>query len=89
MHAGKPGPTRRGFEAAPCKTNCNEGAAAVWLPNWREKKDEMAWMRGEPLVAKMAWLARYAVVPGAMIAALIYSPPDYASSKNDDNKSNK
>lgn len=49
----------------------------------------MAWMRGEPLVAKMAWLAKYAVVPGAMIAALIYSPPDYASSKNDDHKSNK
>lgn len=52
------------------------------------KKKEMAWMRGEPLVAKMAWLAKYVVLPGAMIAALTYSPPDYASSK-DDPKSNK
>ncbi|CAK9178284.1 unnamed protein product [Ilex paraguariensis] len=39
-------------------------------------------MKGEPLVAKLALLAKYGVLPGAMIAALIYSPPDYASSKD-------
>ncbi|KAL5778404.1 hypothetical protein ACOSP7_011330 [Xanthoceras sorbifolium] len=48
----------------------------------------MSFMRGEPLVAKLAVLAKYAVLPGAMIAALVYSPPDYASSsKNDKDKS--
>ena len=44
----------------------------------------MAFMRGEPLVSKLAMLAKYAVLPGAMIAALIYSPPDYSSSKKPD-----
>ncbi|CAL5384422.1 unnamed protein product [Camellia sinensis] len=39
-------------------------------------------MRGEPLVAKLAVLAKYAVLPGAMVAALIYSPPHYASSSS-------
>ncbi|KAM7496530.1 hypothetical protein LguiA_020944 [Lonicera macranthoides] len=38
-------------------------------------------MRGEPLVAKLAVLAKYAVLPGAMAVALIYSPPDYALPK--------
>ncbi|XAR61511.1 hypothetical protein NMG60_11015956 [Bertholletia excelsa] len=47
----------------------------------------MAFMRGEPLVAKLAVLAKYGVFPGAMIAALVYSPPDYASSKKRDDQS--
>ncbi|KAL3510646.1 hypothetical protein ACH5RR_030047 [Cinchona calisaya] len=38
-------------------------------------------MKGEPLVTKLAVLSKYAVLPCAMIAALIYSPPDYALSK--------
>lgn len=38
-------------------------------------------MKGEPLVTKLAALAKYAVLPGTMIAALIYSPPNYAYSK--------
>lgn len=42
----------------------------------------MALMRGEPLVAKLAALAKYVVFPGAMAAAVIYSPPGYAL-KND------
>uniref|UniRef100_A0A2N9EPM7 Uncharacterized protein n=1 Tax=Fagus sylvatica TaxID=28930 RepID=A0A2N9EPM7_FAGSY len=37
----------------------------------------MSLMRGEPLVAKLAALAKYVVLPGAMVAALVYSPPDY------------
>ncbi|PSR99489.1 DNA helicase [Actinidia chinensis var. chinensis] len=44
----------------------------------------MTFMRGEPLVAKLAVLAKYAVLPGAMVAALIYSPPDYAYEKKHD-----
>ncbi|KAK9216996.1 hypothetical protein WN944_009008 [Citrus x changshan-huyou] len=40
----------------------------------------MAIMRGEPLVAKLAALAKYVVLPGSMAAALIYSPPQYGSS---------
>ncbi|KAG5542723.1 hypothetical protein RHGRI_015739 [Rhododendron griersonianum] len=47
----------------------------------------MAFMRGEPLVAKLAVIAKYGVLPGAMIAALIYSPPDYVSSKKHDHAS--
>lgn len=42
----------------------------------------MVLMRGEPLVTKLAALAKYVVFPGAMAAAVIYSPPDYTS-KND------
>ncbi|KAG7024085.1 hypothetical protein SDJN02_12898, partial [Cucurbita argyrosperma subsp. argyrosperma] len=37
----------------------------------------MALMRGEPLVRKLAVFAKYAVLPAAMAAALLYSPPDY------------
>ena len=37
-------------------------------------------MRGELLVTKLAVLAKYVVLPGAMAAAVLYSPPDYASS---------
>ncbi|KAG8632203.1 hypothetical protein MANES_18G002601v8 [Manihot esculenta] len=44
----------------------------------------MAFMRGEPLVAKLAAVAKYGVLPGAMVAALIYSPPRYGSSSKDD-----
>ncbi|KAL5845502.1 hypothetical protein ACOSQ3_011557 [Xanthoceras sorbifolium] len=47
----------------------------------------MSFMRGEPLVAKLAVLAKYAVLPGAMIAALVYSPPDYASSSKNESSS--
>ncbi|CAL5331982.1 unnamed protein product [Camellia sinensis] len=49
----------------------------------------MMMMRGEPLVAKLAVLAKYAVLPGAMVAALIYSPPHYASSSSSSSSSNK
>lgn len=45
-----------------------------------ESDKKMEFMRGEPLVRKLAVLSKYGVLPGAMIAALIYSPPDYASS---------
>ncbi|KAI3459930.1 hypothetical protein Pfo_016593 [Paulownia fortunei] len=38
-------------------------------------------LKGEPLVTKLAAVARYGVLPGAMIAALFYSPPDYALPK--------
>ena len=37
-----------------------------------------SFMRGEPLVAKMAVVAKYGVLPAAMIAALFYSPPSYS-----------
>lgn len=43
----------------------------------------MAIMRGEPLVTKLAMLAKYVVFPGAMVAALVYSPPDFASKKEE------
>jgi hypothetical protein len=44
----------------------------------------MALMRGEPLVKKLALLAKYVrdLLPGATVAALVYSPPDYASSSS-------
>ncbi|EYU36588.1 hypothetical protein MIMGU_mgv1a017608mg [Erythranthe guttata] len=38
-------------------------------------------LKGEPLITKLAALAKYGVLPGAMIAALIYSPPDYSLPK--------
>ncbi|KAL0368756.1 UNVERIFIED_CONTAM: hypothetical protein Scaly_1094500 [Sesamum calycinum] len=38
-------------------------------------------LKGQPLVTKVAAVAKYGVLPGAMIAALVYSPPDYALSK--------
>lgn len=47
----------------------------------------MALMRGKPLVRKLAVFAKYVVLPGAMAAALVYSPPDYAYYKNDDKSS--
>lgn len=47
----------------------------------------MALMRGEPLVRKLALFAKYAVLPAAMAAALVYSPPDYVYYKNDDKSS--
>ncbi|KAJ0024941.1 hypothetical protein Pint_09186 [Pistacia integerrima] len=40
----------------------------------------MAIMRGKPLVAKLAAVAMYVVLPGAMLAAVVYSPPPYESS---------
>ena len=46
-------------------------------------------MRGEPLVTKLAVLAKYVVLPGAMAAAVLYSPPDYASSSFSSNNSSK
>jgi hypothetical protein len=48
----------------------------------KKKERAMALMRGEPLVKKLALLAKYVVLPGAMVAALVYSPPDYASSSS-------
>ena len=49
----------------------------------------MMMMRGEPLVTKLAVLAKYVVLPGAMAAAVLYSPPDYASSSSSSNNSSK
>ncbi|KAF9683269.1 hypothetical protein SADUNF_Sadunf05G0195400 [Salix dunnii] len=34
-------------------------------------------MKGEPLVAKLAAIAKFGVFPAVMAAALFYSPPDY------------
>uniref|UniRef100_A0A7N2M7F2 Uncharacterized protein n=2 Tax=Fagaceae TaxID=3503 RepID=A0A7N2M7F2_QUELO len=48
----------------------------------RVSNPTMVFMRGEPLVAKLAVLAKYVVLPGAMAAAVIYSPPGYASYYN-------
>lgn len=48
----------------------------------------MAFMRGKPLIAKVAALATYVVFPAAMVAAVIYSPPSYTYS-NDNPKSTK
>ncbi|CAA3005832.1 hypothetical protein CDL12_22202 [Olea europaea subsp. europaea] len=38
-------------------------------------------LKGQPLVTKLAKVAQYGILPGAMIASLFYSPPDYASPK--------
>ncbi|KAJ6306158.1 hypothetical protein OIU77_020351 [Salix suchowensis] len=40
-------------------------------------------MKGEPLVAKLAAIAKFGVFPAVMAAALFYSPPDYVFSKKD------
>ncbi|KAL8130341.1 hypothetical protein V2J09_019496 [Rumex salicifolius] len=34
-------------------------------------------LRGEPLVSKIALLAKYVIFPGAMIASILYCPPDF------------
>ncbi|KAF4349325.1 hypothetical protein G4B88_003157, partial [Cannabis sativa] len=41
--------------------------------------EKMAFLKGEPLIRKLALVSKYAVLPGAMIAALVYSPPDFVS----------
>ncbi|KAK9109544.1 hypothetical protein Sjap_017604 [Stephania japonica] len=46
----------------------------------------LSWMRGEPLVAKLAVLAKYGVLPGAMAAALFYSPPLDSHNKDQPSK---
>ncbi|KZV40838.1 hypothetical protein F511_29190 [Dorcoceras hygrometricum] len=38
-------------------------------------------LKGEPLVTKLAAVAKYGVLPAAMLAAVVYSPPDYARPK--------
>ncbi|KAG8377221.1 hypothetical protein BUALT_Bualt08G0005800 [Buddleja alternifolia] len=38
-------------------------------------------LKGKPLVTKAAAVAKYGVLPAAMIAALVYSPPDYTLPK--------
>ncbi|GAB2232426.1 hypothetical protein Droror1_Dr00011459 [Drosera rotundifolia] len=38
-------------------------------------------LRGEPLLSKLATVAKFVVFPGAMIASLVYSPPDYSKPK--------
>ncbi|KAL9262944.1 hypothetical protein AKJ16_DCAP11403 [Drosera capensis] len=38
-------------------------------------------LRGEPLLSKLAMVAKFVVFPGAMIASLVYSPPDYSKPK--------
>ncbi|KAL4579152.1 hypothetical protein LXL04_015289 [Taraxacum kok-saghyz] len=44
---------------------------------------------GEPLVKKLAAVSVFGVLPGAMIASLIYSPPDFVYNKNTSPKSPK
>lgn len=39
-------------------------------------------MKGQPLVSKLAALAEYAVLPAAMVAAIVYSPPNYMRSSD-------
>lgn len=56
------------------------GASCEQL-QFREQCRKMAWMSGEPLVSKLAALAKYAVLPGVMAAAVIYSPPDFVLRK--------
>jgi len=38
----------------------------------------MAFLKGKAVVTKVAALARFGVLPAAMVAALVYSPPNYA-----------
>ncbi|PKI31109.1 hypothetical protein CRG98_048500 [Punica granatum] len=45
--------------------------------------------KGQPLVTKLATLAAYVVFPGAMAAAVIYSPPVYARSNKSSSSSSK
>ncbi|CAN6452657.1 unnamed protein product [Victoria cruziana] len=43
----------------------------------------MAFMRGEPLLAKLANIARFVVFPAAMAASLIYVPPVNSKKKQE------
>lgn len=49
-----------------------------------EEIERMAIMRGEPLVAKLAAVAKYVPLPGAMVAALVFSTPQYESPSKSD-----
>ncbi|KAJ8422780.1 hypothetical protein Cgig2_026692 [Carnegiea gigantea] len=49
-------------------------------PGERER-ERMVLVKGEPLVHKLAMIAKYVVFPGAMAAALVYSPPEYNKPK--------
>ncbi|KFK29150.1 hypothetical protein AALP_AA7G095300 [Arabis alpina] len=51
----------------------------------------MSFMRGEALVSKLSAFAKYVVLPGTMVASLIYSPPSSSSkdSKSSSYKSHK
>ncbi|KAJ4846468.1 hypothetical protein Tsubulata_047301 [Turnera subulata] len=46
-------------------------------------------MKGEPLVTKLASFAKNVVLPGTMIAALLISPPDYVYSSSSSSKTPK
>ncbi|KAB2044678.1 hypothetical protein F383_26660 [Gossypium arboreum] len=41
----------------------------------------MVLLKGQPLVARLAAFSKYVVLPGSMVAAIIYSPPNYDSPK--------
>jgi len=41
---------------------------------------------GEPLVKKLAAVSVFGVLPGAMIASLVYSPPDFIYEKKSSSK---
>lgn len=57
---------------------------AISVSEKAKGRKEMAFfMKGEPLVAKLAAIAKFGVFPAAMAAALFYSPPDYVFSKKD------
>ncbi|KAF4352412.1 hypothetical protein G4B88_018844 [Cannabis sativa] len=51
--------------------------------------EKMAFLKGEPLIRKLALVSKYAVLPGAMIAALVYSPPDFVYYSNNNPKPSK
>ncbi|KAK7393115.1 hypothetical protein VNO78_21569 [Psophocarpus tetragonolobus] len=42
----------------------------------------MAFMKGKAAITKVAALAKYGVLPGTMVFALLHSPPNYNSSSN-------
>ncbi|KAI3778818.1 hypothetical protein L2E82_08203 [Cichorium intybus] len=44
---------------------------------------------GEPIVKKLAAVSVFGVLPGAMIASLIYSPPDFIYNRSNSPKSTK
>ncbi|KAK9756616.1 hypothetical protein RND81_01G109500 [Saponaria officinalis] len=45
-------------------------------------------MKGDTMVRKLAMAAKYGVFPASMIAAFVYSPPDYVKPKRSITSSN-
>ncbi|OIT29793.1 hypothetical protein A4A49_16418 [Nicotiana attenuata] len=80
----------KGVRAANNQRESNRRKLCVLIKKGLSIK-QMALMKGEPLVRKVALIAKYVVFPGAMAAAVIYSPPTYASyySKSQSSSSSK